>query len=197
MILAHIENANMLTLVYPISIFAYALLEETRPKNTYWLFIICFTCCTLWFKYLFQTYPINSWISDTLNNDLKSWRVGLYVKSSGEKSFLSFYIYEILVLMFCIIHMLKLISTGLWSVRETDIEDIEGAVTRLYNSQTRYESEINKKFLQVHDQTDTSINYTENLMPELNVNKKRRKSIDCINEKPRASPVSDQIRMRL
>lgn len=33
MILAHIFNGTLLSLVYPISIFAYALLEETRPSK--------------------------------------------------------------------------------------------------------------------------------------------------------------------
>lgn len=47
MVLAHLMNGTFLSLVYPISIFAYALLEETRPKNLYWIFIIIYTCVLL------------------------------------------------------------------------------------------------------------------------------------------------------
>lgn len=43
MIIAHIENGTFLSLVYPMSIFAYALFEEARPKSTYWMFIIIYT----------------------------------------------------------------------------------------------------------------------------------------------------------
>lgn len=43
MILAHIFNGSLLSAVYPLSIFIYALLEETRPKKWYWLFLILYT----------------------------------------------------------------------------------------------------------------------------------------------------------
>jgi len=135
MIIAHIQHGTLLTLMYPISIFSYALLEETRPKKHYWITIVIYTNLCLFFKYIFQLYPMRSAISEEFNNTLRSIRLGIYVKKSIGESFLSFYIWEILVLMFITIHILLEISIGLWDIRETDIENIEQTVSRLYSSQ--------------------------------------------------------------
>ena len=43
MIFATICNPGIITLVYPLSVFGYALLEETRPKKHFWNFIILYT----------------------------------------------------------------------------------------------------------------------------------------------------------
>ena len=43
MIIATIVNPGILTLIYPFSIFGYALLEETRPNEGYWNFIMGYT----------------------------------------------------------------------------------------------------------------------------------------------------------
>lgn len=39
MILSMFVNAGLISIMYPISIFGYALFEETRPKQLYWNFI--------------------------------------------------------------------------------------------------------------------------------------------------------------
>jgi len=33
------KNAGLFGLIYPLSIFGYALLEETRPRKEYWILI--------------------------------------------------------------------------------------------------------------------------------------------------------------
>lgn len=87
----------------------------------------------LFVKYVFQTYPLQFWISEDFNNSLRSARLGVYVRDQTEKqTFLSFYVWEILVLMFATIHVLFEISIGLWDTRETELENVEDTVTRLY-----------------------------------------------------------------
>ena len=58
MIVAHIMNGSLVSMVYPFSIFIYALLEERRPVKTYWKFIILYSAIILFLKFLFQIYPI-------------------------------------------------------------------------------------------------------------------------------------------
>jgi len=36
-------SPGILTLIYPMSIFGYAILEETRPGKKYWLIIVLYT----------------------------------------------------------------------------------------------------------------------------------------------------------
>ena len=43
MIFATICNPGIITLVYPLSVFGFALMEETRPKQHFWNFIIFYT----------------------------------------------------------------------------------------------------------------------------------------------------------
>lgn len=37
------QNAGLISLIYPFSVFGYALLEETRPRLEYWNFIRVYT----------------------------------------------------------------------------------------------------------------------------------------------------------
>jgi len=54
MIMAMMIDAGMISLIYPISLFGYALLEEERPGAKYWLFIQVYTVVILVLKFLFQ-----------------------------------------------------------------------------------------------------------------------------------------------
>ena len=181
MILAHIYNGSLLSAVYPLSIFIYALLEETRPRKWYWLFIILYTCSVLFTKYIFQTYPLRFWISEGFNNGLRSARLGIYVRDHTEKTFLSFYLWEILVLMFATIHVLFEISIGLWDTRETELENVESTVSRLYASQKRDEKDLQyrlRSFLSDHIE---EIDLRENLIMFESSMNRRRYSLDHVN----------------
>jgi hypothetical protein len=71
-------------------------------------------------------------MSQDFNNWLKAWRIGVYLKDPETEILVSFYIFEIFVLMFVSIHILIQISLGLWNVRENDIETTNEAIQRLY-----------------------------------------------------------------
>jgi len=52
MILSMYMNAGIISLIYPIAVFGYALLEETRPRKEFWSFIRVYTTVLLIFKFL-------------------------------------------------------------------------------------------------------------------------------------------------
>jgi len=52
MILSMYMNAGIISVVYPVSVFGYALLEETRPRKEFWNFIRVYTTVILLFKLL-------------------------------------------------------------------------------------------------------------------------------------------------
>jgi len=54
MILSMYVNAGLISLVYPISIFGYALLEETRPRREYWTFVRVYTTIILLAKFVWN-----------------------------------------------------------------------------------------------------------------------------------------------
>jgi len=111
MIVDHIMNGSIVSLVYPFSIFIYALLEERRPKNSYWKFIIIYSSLILILKFLLQTYPISDWLTNgevvnnntgstktSVNDILRSMRLGLEVIVQG-KNFVNYFLFEALILL--------------------------------------------------------------------------------------------------
>lgn len=44
-------NAGILSLIYPIAVFGYALFEETRPAVKFWKIILYYTVIILLLKY--------------------------------------------------------------------------------------------------------------------------------------------------
>jgi len=54
MMLSMCSNAGMISIVYPILVFGYALLEETRPNKEFWAYIRIYSTGLLFIKMLFN-----------------------------------------------------------------------------------------------------------------------------------------------
>ena len=134
MILAHIVNGSLLTLVYPVSIFCYALFEEIRPHKGYWKFVLLYTMIILILKAFIKAHFISNAIPKDLNSFLRSFRIGIEsVNDDNLPS--SYYIFEILIMLFVVIHMISLMLQGLWDIREIDMEAIDRAAIRVLSQQ--------------------------------------------------------------
>jgi len=48
------QNAGLISLPYPIAVFGYALLEETRPRQYFWTLIRQYTTFILVLKLVFS-----------------------------------------------------------------------------------------------------------------------------------------------
>jgi len=146
MIICMIMNGSILSLVYPISIFIYALLEEKRPRKGYWLFILNYTAIVLILKFLFQTYPFSTWIvsdwvspeNDSItplinsaNDFLMALRFGLENLDESGRNFVKFFFFECLILLTVTLHILILIFGGVWTQREIEAESIDAAANRI------------------------------------------------------------------
>ena len=151
MIIAHIMNGSLVSMVYPVSIFIYALLEERRPRKIYWRFIIFYSAIILFIKFLLQTYPISFYFTDgnvendgsnndqistalSFNDFLRTTRLGLEVIVDG-KNFVNYFLFEALILLSVIFHMFIQIIGGVWDQREIEKESIHEAAVRISNIQ--------------------------------------------------------------
>jgi hypothetical protein len=67
------QNAGLISLVYPIAIFGYALLEETRPSKEFWSYIRIYTTFLLFLKFLLNL----SVFGDALRSDTYEYYAGL------------------------------------------------------------------------------------------------------------------------
>ena len=60
MVFIQFLNAGFLTLIYPFSIFGYAMLEEERPGKKYWNFMLKYTIFLLLVKFTLQLAFVSS-----------------------------------------------------------------------------------------------------------------------------------------
>ena len=52
MMLSMYMNAGLISMIYPILLFGYALLEETRPRRRFWEFLRRYTTTLLFIKFV-------------------------------------------------------------------------------------------------------------------------------------------------
>lgn len=181
MVICMIMNGSLLSLVYPVSIFIYALLEEKRPGKGYWLIMLNFTAAVLILKFLFQTYPFSQWITsnftpedvttddstpniNSVNDYFRALRIGLENVEDSGRNFIKFFVFESLILLTVTLHILILVFGGVWSQRELEAESIDAAANRIstFMTQERAKKLAREKKNENLDKTDSFL--TEEIM---------------------------------
>ena len=54
MILNHMVNANMLSLVFPLVLMGYALMEDPRPPSRFWKVILVYAEIVIFIKFILR-----------------------------------------------------------------------------------------------------------------------------------------------
>ena len=153
MIIDHMANESIISLVYPLSIFCFALMEYPRPKKSYWNFCIVYTMIIMFIKFLIQLKIILLFITEkTYTNlviKLHYYRIGFrYFSSTFSKDFMKYIMFDALVIFSILINRNLLITEGLWFKREEEIENIYEASERISIYKTK---KYNNKFEAMHD----------------------------------------------
>jgi hypothetical protein len=214
MILAMIINGSILSLVYPVSIFIYALLEEKRPHSKYWMVIIYYTSVVVVLKFLMQTYPISDWlISDfvvantatstvapdinSINDWLRTFRVGLENIDDSGTDFVEYFLFEAFILLSVTLHMFILIFGGVWTTRETEAESIDQAAVRItrVQFQKRLEKSGNASILSesMIDDEDEVLQYLDQHVCPPDYYKLRRRRAFSMNDCTRLLEVAEEL----
>ena len=147
MIINHIAMSSLISIVYPLSIFCYAIFEYPRPNHKYWKFCITYTLIVLSIKCMLQLNLLviifenknkkdahgkyyNSYIE--FLEKLDNYKIGLkYTESTFSYEFFDYIIFDALVIIFLLINNYLLINNGLWDKREQEIETIYDANERV------------------------------------------------------------------
>ena len=130
MIISMYMNAGIISLPYPIAVFGWATLEETRPGKKFWTFIRYYTECLLAFKFI-----LNLDFFDSYLNSPEFTYYSAYIKT-GIYNFpdlynLIFYMLpEIGILCFLMLHEIKLQLIGLYDRNEEDVEPVMDGIER-------------------------------------------------------------------
>lgn len=158
------QNAGLMSIIYPISIFGYALIEETRPSRGFWDFIRYYTIFILLLKLVFNL----SWLDPLWDSEKFKYYHGLFrlglenKKSTGE--IIMYMIPEMLIINFIILNEITLILNGVYYRTERQIETIYDAVERwkaggdevIYQESIKRQQnmDMEKYFLSLEDQRE-------------------------------------------
>ena len=138
MILDHMISSSAITIIYPISIFCYALLEYPRPKKFYWTYVLYYTFMIMCAKFFIQLKIIITLLNgekktyQKLIDNLYHYRIGFRCfDSSFSTEFMKYIFFDAAIIICVLINRNLLISEGLWFKREEEIENIYEASERI------------------------------------------------------------------
>lgn len=130
MILSMYMNAGLISLLYPIAVFGYALIEETRPRKEFWHFIRSYTSCLLFFKFIVNLSILGPVMETELFIFLQGYlKIGIF-DFDDLGPLLMYMTPEILILVFIMLHEVHLKLIGLYYQIEEDIESINDGIQR-------------------------------------------------------------------
>jgi len=107
-------NAGLISLPYPIAVFGYALLEETRPRQEFWNYVRMYTVCLLFLKFFMNLSFFDSFLnSDSFVNVSALLKLGIY---NFDDIFMMFFYMspEILIITFIMLNEIHLKLIGLY-----------------------------------------------------------------------------------
>ena len=151
MIIDNMINCSILSLFYPLSIFCYALLENPRPKKSYWQVCLYYTIFILIIKFIFQLklfiIIMEKEQYSKFINLLYDYKIGIkYFDEGFGIEFFNYIILDSLLLLFLSLNKNILISNGLWIDREEQIENIYLANERVQKFKNIDSSNMMNKF---------------------------------------------------
>ena len=155
MILDHLFNGSIMTMIYVVSIFAYGLIKQCRPSKFYWTFMLFYAELMLGIKLVIQL-DILKGIKDMLNSVfLAENRWGLKVFDSNRTlSFFLYIFFDCLIIFGILVHEYVLIFTGIYDKSETEQETIDEAIDRVASKND--DSDSSEEELDNEEQSDDS-----------------------------------------
>ena len=65
MLLSIFTNAGLISIIYPLAVFGYALLEETRPSKQFWRIMLYYSISVICAKCLMNLSYMDDFLDDT------------------------------------------------------------------------------------------------------------------------------------
>ena len=144
-ILYHLLSGKLLSLIYPILVLIFGIVQYPRPSKVFWKILMVYTTFVIVLKFIIQ---LNFWEFDFYTKDIAKYfdeSNEKYISFLGLKKivdhdfflFMAFIFPDFFILLLLIINQIVLTRRGLWYNIETDYEKIEEANQRIiyYNSE--------------------------------------------------------------
>jgi hypothetical protein len=131
MIFSMFQNAGLISIIYPIMVFGFGLIEEVRPKKEFWRIIRLYTTFVLILKLTFNLKYCHSFFDQAIYKEVIQGylKLGLYDHDSLLQS-LFYMMPEVLIVSFIMLNEIKLKLCGLYFQAEDEQENINEAINR-------------------------------------------------------------------
>ena len=107
-------NAGLISIVYPFSIFGYALLEETRPRNFFWEIVRKYTTFLLFLKFTINLSVFGTILqSEGFQYYQGMLKLGVYDYDDFD-SLVMYMLPEVLIIVFIMLNEIHLRLTNLY-----------------------------------------------------------------------------------
>jgi len=114
MLFSMYQNAGIVSIFYPMSVFGYAMLEETRPPATYWNLVRKYTTVLLFFKFICNLAILEPYINaDEVKYMTTYLKIGIY-DYSNMWHLIMYMSPEIIIICFIMLNEIKLKLIGLF-----------------------------------------------------------------------------------
>jgi hypothetical protein len=160
LLLNHFIYASLESLVFPLTVLCYILLENPRPLPQVWRNLLVYTEGVVLAKYVMQ---MDVWVYLDTRDHLQSYRdeakLGYNLaENTYSESIFAYIVWDILVIFALITHRHFLIVTGLDQYSEFQIESLhEGKLRRLYTSEELAAAFERFSFDSVYDANEVSV----------------------------------------
>ena len=175
-------TGNLMSMIYPLSVLLYALLEDPRPRSTYWSIVLIYAEFVILFKFLIQQNALTVLTPGSLFVEIMDkYKLGFRVfdKKEYATGIFGFIIWDILVALSVLLHQHCLVLMGLWKKREIDIETMDEAKRRinLHIQRVRYEQRLKeikkneeiKRLETIYNEDEDDTSALEMKIPKLSV----------------------------
>jgi hypothetical protein len=124
MIASMYTNAGLISIPYPIAVFGYALLEETRPVKEFWDWVRNYTILLLAFKFSANLAILEPVFNSPEFQYAQAYlRLGIY-DYEKMKDLIWYMLPEIFIICLIMLNEIKLNLLGLYYQNEQDLETI-------------------------------------------------------------------------
>lgn len=114
MLFSMYQNAGIVSIFYPMSVFGYAMLEETRPPATYWNLVRKYTTVLLFFKFICNLSILEPYINAEEVKYMTTYlKIGIY-DYSNMWHLIMYMSPEIIIICFIMLNEIKLKLIGLF-----------------------------------------------------------------------------------
>ena len=124
----HFVYASLESIVFPLSILCYAMLEYPRPKNIFFRIMLIYVEVVFFIKFILQ---LTIWDSisggDFLNNYDDKYKIGFY---RARHDIFSYVLWDVLLMFGLLFREYYILRIGMWTKVETDYESLGEAQER-------------------------------------------------------------------